>query len=373
MKTKMILSFLFAAVTFSQIFAEDANPFAGAKTRQDVETMARQEMQKMQKNYESMTEANVDAGNMLLKASERLTELAKSDDDRGNAAAAKYQGLTFLIRGCSEQKKDVSEYEKQLPGVLEDLEKYSRSSMAARRLLWKKFDDKLFASRPRASESWDEAKFDSLLKEFFQWALRFADDRGEVTMPYIRFDTALFGRPELQSRLAKEWTAFVQSDAWKDVNPEVRKEALRILVAIERQRDGSDPKLYGRTFDNEVFDWNAYRGKVILIDFTASWCGPCKQILPMFKKTYEKYHDKGFEVVSVYVDDTLEASKRDAKQLEIPWILLSEELSKQAGLPRYTEEFGFLAVPLILLCDQQGKIVTSDHNKVDAKVAELLK
>jgi hypothetical protein len=64
---------------------------------------------------------------------------------------------------------------------------------------------------------------------------------------------------------------------------------------------------------------------------------------------------------------------RDAKQLEIPWILLSEELSKQAGLPRYADEFGFRGVPLILLCDQQGKIVTTNHNEVDTKVAELLK
>jgi hypothetical protein len=70
---------------------------------------------------------DVSVGNLLLKAAERLTELAQSDDDRGNAAAAKYQGLTFLIRGYSEQKKDVSEYEKQLSSAFDEVEKYTRS------------------------------------------------------------------------------------------------------------------------------------------------------------------------------------------------------------------------------------------------------
>jgi hypothetical protein len=78
-----------------------------------------------------------------------------------------------------------------------------------------------------------KAKFDSLLKEVLQWALKFANDEREVTVPYIRFDGALWRRPEFKPTLVKEWTAFVQSDAWKDVNSEVRKAALKIPSAIE--------------------------------------------------------------------------------------------------------------------------------------------
>jgi thiol-disulfide isomerase/thioredoxin len=367
---KTILSFLFIAVTFSPILADEVNPFASAKTRQDVEKTARQEMGKFNPKDET---GLLSVGNLLLKASERLTELAQSDSDRGNAAVAKFQGLTFLIQGYSKQNKNVSEYEKLLSDAFAEIEKYSHTSKEARYLLWKKFDEKLYATCTNVSNRLTETELDSLLKEMLQWALKFADDKRGVTMPYIRFDVALWKRPEFKPKLAKEWTAFVQSDAWKDVKPEVREAALKIPNAIERRQVGNDPKLYGQTFDNKIFDWNAYRGKVILIDFTASWCGPCKQILPLLKESYEKYHDKGFEIVSVYVDDTLDNSKRDAKQLEIPWILLSEELSKQAGQPRYTEEFGFHAVPQILLCDQQGKIVTTNHNEVNAKVAELLK
>ncbi|MDR0610947.1 MAG: TlpA family protein disulfide reductase [Planctomycetaceae bacterium] len=367
---KTIFSFLFIFITFSQILADDANPFANAKTRQDVEQTARQEMGKFNPHDET---GLLSVGNMLLKASERLTELAQSDSDRGNAAAAKFQGLTFLIQGYSQQNKDVSEYEKQLSAALTEVEKYSHASKEARYLSWKNFDEKLYATCTNISDPINETKFDSLLKEVLQWALKFSDDKREVTMPYIRFDVALWKRPEFKPKLAKEWTAFILSDAWKEVNPEIREAALKVPNALERRQVGNDPKLYGRTFDNKFFDWDTYRGKVILINFTASWCGPCKQILPQLKACYEKYHDKGFEIVSVYIDDTLDNSKRDAKQLEITWILLSEELSKQAGQPRYTEEFGFHGVPQILLCDQQGKIITTNHNEVDAKVAELLK
>jgi thiol-disulfide isomerase/thioredoxin len=366
----MIFSVLLIVVTISPIFADNANPFASAETKDEVEKMVRQEVQKY--NSQNATEM-LTVGNLIFKASERLTELAQSDSDRGDAIAAKYQGLTILIRAYSKQNKDASEYEKLLSAALVEAEKYSQVSKAARYLSWKIFDEKLFATCTNVSNTLTEAEFDLLLKEVLQWALKFADDKKEVTRPYIRFDVALWRRPEFKPKLAKEWIEFVKSDAWKNVSPEVRETALKVTNAVERRQVGSDPKLYGQTFDNKIFDWNSYRGKVILIDFTASWCGPCKQILPLFKKCYEKYHDKGFEIVSVYVNDTLDNSKRDAKEQEIPWILLSEELSKQAGQPQYTEEFGFIGIPEILLCDQQGKIVTTNHNEVNNKVAELLK
>ena len=68
--------------------------------------------------------------------------------------------------------------------------------------------------------------------------------------------------------------------------------------------------LLGQTFavdgtqvDGSPFDWSKYQGKVVLVNFWATWCGPCLQELPNLKKNYENYHDKGFEVVGVNLDE----------------------------------------------------------------------
>jgi len=62
---------------------------------------------------------------------------------------------------------------------------------------------------------------------------------------------------------------------------------------------GEPVKVSGKTVDGKPFDISEYKGKVVIVDFWATWCGPCLAELPNLKKIYQKYHDRGLEIVGV--------------------------------------------------------------------------
>jgi thiol-disulfide isomerase/thioredoxin len=151
----------------------------------------------------------------------------------------------------------------------------------------------------------------------------------------------------------KELTAMLQSESLP-----AYKEMIRQIDSVTR-RLGQEFMLQGISLDGKQFDVKTFRGKVILIDFFASWCGPCIEEFPHLKEIYAQYHDQGFEIVGVGGDKP-EALKKLVAEHNISWTVVSETLTVSKHLPSIERQYGIKAYPTMFLIDRDGKLINSN-------------
>ena len=112
------------------------------------------------------------------------------------------------------------------------------------------------------------------------------------------------------------------------------------------------------------------RGKYALLDFWASWCGPCREEIPNLKEIYAACHDKGLEIYSVSLDSKREAWTKAMNELEMPWVHVSS--LKGWDCPT-AKRYGVTSIPKMYLLDPQGKIIGIDlrGEELKEKIASL--
>lgn len=136
--------------------------------------------------------------------------------------------------------------------------------------------------------------------------------------------------------------------------------AKKHLVALEKRLPG---KMYTDLTMNDpdgkprkLSEWCG-KGNYVLVDFWASWCGPCRQEMPNVVANYEKYHDKGFEVVGISFDNKGDAWKAAIESIGMKWPQMSDLKGwKSEGAAVY----GINSIPANVLLDGEGKIVATD-------------
>ncbi|HEY5499571.1 MAG TPA: TlpA disulfide reductase family protein [Bacteroidales bacterium] len=113
------------------------------------------------------------------------------------------------------------------------------------------------------------------------------------------------------------------------------------------------------------------KGSYVLVDFWASWCGPCMQELPNVLACYDKYHQKGFEIVGISLDKDANAWKNAIKNHKMTW----PQMSDLAGWKsQAVTVYSFSGIPHTVLMDPKGIIIAKDlrGSALDEKLAELL-
>ncbi len=167
--------------------------------------------------------------------------------------------------------------------------------------------------------------------------------------------------------MALAWVFACPVMASTGANVEDDEDPMQVFVG----RQYTDLQL--KDFNGQTHRLSEYvgKGKWVLIDFWASWCGPCREELPDLVKIYEAFHNNGFDVVGISLDDEVEAWQKAVKKMKLSWHHLSDLKGWDS---KAVETYKVFGIPTNLLVNPKGKIVASNielENLID-KLNEVL-
>ncbi|MEX2307707.1 MAG: redoxin family protein [Pirellulales bacterium] len=159
-------------------------------------------------------------------------------------------------------------------------------------------------------------------------------------------------------REGDQWVVFALSamypDGEKSINFEIAGGVANVdpLLAIV----GKTFELEGYTLDGRPLNTAEYKGKIVLVDFWATWCGPCRAEIPNIAQTYQKHHADGFDVIAVSVDQDLNALQAFVAEEKPPWAVVADNHPRNAR--SMADKYGIRGIPAFILLGPDGKVAT---------------
>lgn len=157
--------------------------------------------------------------------------------------------------------------------------------------------------------------------------------------------------------LAKEaYRSF--ADIFRKKDASSLSDVIALLDANGRRLElpGKEFKLVGTTFSGEDFNVETLKNKFVLVYFWSSAVKACEQEHPYMLSVYEKYKERGFEIVGIGLDEKKDEAQAFIKKLSIPWINLWD--SRKNGVSKVMENYGVSAIPTVFLLDKENKVIT---------------
>ena len=260
--------------------------------------------------------------------------------------------------GVNSQKEIVSGDSRyaEIAAALEELENTGYADMALYKSREKDFREKYADDIPAYS-----AAVDSVLREY------------ALANPDVECAAYLF-KMNAENLPLKEFEAGFNSFSEK-VRTSHLAEPFRNEIASRHATEPGQvaPDFTLGTPDGREVTLSSLFGQYLLIDFWASWCGPCRAGVPGLKELYAKYHDKGFEIIGIADDSNPESWKKALAEDKSPWIHVLDEFPDKNKPARVSSLYGVHYIPSYFLLDREGCFIGKfDHDGLEAKLHELL-
>lgn len=239
--------------------------------------------------------------------------------------------------------------------------------------VYKNYNDKSEDEKAKAND--EAVRISGEMIDFeLEHYLHVAKTNSDKEILLMMLDCAAYGGPWIEETHRALIGIGVGDERIKDV---IYKEidAGKARAAKSRVGVGSAMNsFYAETLDRQAISLkdicSKEENKLVLLEFWASWCGPCRSEIPHMKEAYSEYNNKGFEIFSFTIDDSRAAWEKASKEEDLPWI--DSGMGTKTG-PQ--ELYGVTGVPANFLIDTStGKIVAINlrGEKLSKKLKELL-
>ena len=193
-----------------------------------------------------------------------------------------------------------------------------------------------------------DAKLEERLAEVEKGARALQKDfpkRPEVQMILLNAAEGWLSQNDVEKsrKLAKEVAA-------AESTPDIQEAAQGLLKKLDRVNKPLDIKF--KAVDGRQVDLQAMKGKVVLVDFWATWCGPCMKELPNVKEAYDKLKGKGFEIVGISFDQDQDKLESVVEREKMTW----PQHFDSSGQNKFGQEFGITGIPAMWLVDKKGNL-----------------
>jgi len=296
-------------------------------------------------DQDSITEFRKKIAGALVEASDKIIVGQPEDEQAGSAVQYKLTGLRML-GGLGDA--DAAKRIEDLPEELEKagLGKFKR--IVESYLLQNRLQDSLRAG---------PEEFEKMLGEVKQFIVDGGAQPDDMRMAMTAGRMAeMTGVTELAGNTYRELgTVFAASD-----NEQIAAFGKKMQGAARRVTlVGNEMEIDGPLLNGTPFDWSEFEGKVVLIDFWATWCGYCIREFPNMKKNYEAYRDRGFEIIGINTDDSRERLDAYLEKDPLPWtIIVDKNPDSDSERETLGSRYGIFGIPSMMLIGRDGKVIT---------------
>lgn len=218
--------------------------------------------------------------------------------------------------------------------------------------------------------------YDSFIKVAIDFDKAFIKENGDYTFAAITLERIVRGNSSSTEEIEELYNSF--SEKVKQSNPAKKVET---YIKDNKNKKKSVPAIIGNiapdfsglTPEGKTLSLNDVKSKVTIIDFWASWCKPCRRENPNVVKLYEKYHDKGLEIIGVSLDNNGQKN-RWVKAIEQDGLTWPQISNLKGWKEPVAVQYGVRSIPATFILDKTGKIVATRlrGKALEDKVEELL-